>query len=53
MLPAVRAELLEFQTLGRGLFVLGGGIVPVLAFLTLESDDIARHFRSLKPAAIL
>jgi hypothetical protein len=44
MLPAVPAKLLKLQAFGRGLFVLGRGIIPVLAFLTLESDNIASHF---------
>jgi hypothetical protein len=43
MLAAMPAKLLKLQALGRGLFVLGRGIIPVLAFLTLESDDIASH----------
>jgi hypothetical protein len=43
MLPAVRAKLLEFETRGGRLFVLGVGVVPVLAFLTLERDDFSRH----------
>jgi hypothetical protein len=51
MLTAVRAEFLKLQALRSGLFVLGRGIVPVLAFLTLESDDIASHVYSLRPAA--
>jgi hypothetical protein len=43
VLPAVLAELLHLQTLGRGLLILGRRIVPVLAFRTLERDDVARH----------
>jgi hypothetical protein len=43
VLAAIRAKLLHFKTLGGRLFVLGAGIVPVLAFLTLERDDFSRH----------
>jgi hypothetical protein len=53
MLAAVRAKFLKLQALGCGLLVLGRGIVPILAFLTLESDDIASHLCSLRPAATL
>ena len=44
MLTAVVTELLHFETLGSRLLVLGIGIVPVLAFLTLERDDFSWHF---------
>jgi hypothetical protein len=44
MLPAVVAELLHFQTLGGRLLIFRVRIVPVLAFLTLERDDLSRHF---------
>jgi hypothetical protein len=53
MFAAVRAEFLQLQTLSRGLLVLGRGIVSILAFLTLESDDVASHIRSLKPVLTL
>jgi hypothetical protein len=43
MFPAVRAELLEFQTLGCGFFILCPGIVPVLALGALKRDDFTRH----------
>jgi hypothetical protein len=43
MLAAVWAELAQFDTLCRGLFVLGFRIVAVLAFAALESNDFA-HF---------
>jgi hypothetical protein len=43
VLAAVAAELLHLQALGGGLLVLGGRIVPVLAFAALERDDISRH----------
>jgi hypothetical protein len=44
VLPAIRAELLHFETLSGRLLVLGGGVVPVLAFLTLERNDFSWHF---------
>jgi hypothetical protein len=54
MLPAIGAEFLEFQTLRGGLLILRIAVVPVLAFLALELNDLARHtasffsFKSLK-----
>jgi hypothetical protein len=35
VLPALATELVEFQTLGRGLLVLGGRVVPVFAITAL------------------
>jgi len=46
VLTAPRAELLELETLGGRLLVLGIGVVPLLAFLALERDDFARHVLS-------
>ena len=46
VLAAVRAELLHFQTLGRGLLVLRVRVVPVLALGALERDDFASHVYS-------
>jgi hypothetical protein len=46
VLPAMRAELLHFQTLGGGLLILGLGIIAVLAFRALERNDVARHLSS-------
>jgi hypothetical protein len=43
VLPAVPAELLHFQALGRSFLILRVRVVPVLAFLTLERDDFSRH----------
>jgi hypothetical protein len=43
VLPAMPAEFLHFQALGSGLFVLGAGVIAVLALRALKSDDIARH----------
>ena len=48
VLPAMRAELLHLQALRRGLLVLRGRIIPILAFRALKSNDVARHcFRLL------
>jgi hypothetical protein len=47
MLPAVEAELLEFNAFGGGLLVLGLGIVPVLALRALERDDFSGHCKLL------
>jgi hypothetical protein len=41
--PAVPAEFLHLQALGRGFLVLRPGIVPVLALGALKGDDVARH----------
>jgi hypothetical protein len=49
MLPAVRAKLLHFETLSGRLLVLGVGVVPVLAILTLERDDFSCHTDLLSP----
>jgi hypothetical protein len=43
VLPAVRAELLEFQAFGGRFLVLRPGVVPVLAFRALKRDNFARH----------
>ena len=43
VLTAVGAELLHFKTFGGRLFVLGGRVVPVLAFTALERDDFSWH----------
>jgi hypothetical protein len=44
--PAARAELLELETLGGCLLVLGVAVVPLLALLALERNDFARHVLS-------
>src|SRR5216684_9069014 len=49
MLAAKRAELLKFNPLGSGLFILGAAIVFSLAFSTLKSDNFA-HVCSLSVA---
>src|ERR1019366_5305507 len=43
VLTAMPAELLQFQPFGRGLLILRGRIVPVLALGALERNDIASH----------
>ena len=43
MFAAERAELLEFQPLRHGLFVLHAGVVLALAFSTLQRNLFARH----------
>ena len=47
VLPAKRAELLHFETLGGRLLVFGARIVPVLALGALERDDFSWHFFDL------
>src|ERR1017187_2749082 len=37
------AELLEFQPAGRGLLVLGGGVVAVFALSTLQRNNFTGH----------
>jgi hypothetical protein len=50
MLPAARAELLEFQPLGCRFLVLGIRVIPFLALGALERDDFPRHVAyPLKP----
>jgi hypothetical protein len=41
VLPALATELREFQTLGRGLLVLGRRVVPVFALTALQCDDLS------------
>jgi hypothetical protein len=43
MLPAIRAKLLEFQTLGRGPLILRFAVVAVLALAALELNNFAWH----------
>jgi hypothetical protein len=43
VLAATTAELLEFKTFGRCLFVFGGRVIPTLTITTLENNIIARH----------
>ena len=43
VLPALPAELLEFQPARRRLLVLGGGVVTVLALSTLQRHNLAGH----------
>ena len=43
MLPALPAELAEFQPARGGLLVLGGGVVAVFALSTLQRNNLAGH----------
>ena len=43
VLAATTAELLEFKTLGRCLFVFRSRVIPTLTITTLENNIIARH----------
>ena len=49
VLAARVAKLGELKATGRGLLVLGRGVVPVLAIRALEGNDLAhcRYFLSL------
>ncbi len=47
VLAARIAELRELKTAGRGLLVLRGRIVPVLALRALEGDALAHNCRLL------
>jgi hypothetical protein len=51
MLAAKRAKLLEFNSFGGGLLVLGAAVVFSLALSTLKSDDFA-HVCSLSVARL-
>ena len=43
VLAALAAELAEFQPARRGLLVLGGGVIAVLAITALQRNDLSRH----------
>jgi transposase len=43
VLAAGIAELRELETAGGRLLILGGGVVPVLAIRTLQSDNFAHY----------
>jgi hypothetical protein len=43
MFPALPAELVELQTAGRSLLILGGGVVAVFALSTLHRNNLAGH----------
>jgi hypothetical protein len=45
VLAAAVTELLELETAGGRLFVLGGGVVPLLALGALQCDNFP-HFQS-------
>jgi hypothetical protein len=43
MFTTLTAELLEFQPAGRGLLILGGGVVAVFALSTLQRNNLTGH----------
>jgi hypothetical protein len=43
VLAALAAELVEFQPARRGLLVLGGGVIAILAITALQRNDLSRH----------
>jgi hypothetical protein len=47
MFAAKRAELLQLNALGCGLFILRIAVVPILALGALECNDLSWHFRKL------
>ena len=47
VLAARPAELAELQPARRGLLVLGGGVIAVLAITALQRNNLSRHFVSL------
>ena len=52
MLPALAAEFLEFQPLGRRLPVLRCRIIPVLAITALQRHNFSRHLSTPKLATL-
>jgi hypothetical protein len=44
VLPAIRAKLLEFETLRRGPLILCFAVVAVFALAALELNNFAWHF---------
>ena len=43
MLPARPAEFVELQPARRGLLILGGGVIAILAITALQRNNLARH----------
>jgi hypothetical protein len=43
MLAATATEFAEFQTVGRGLLILGRHVVPTLTLVTLKHNVVSRH----------
>ena len=37
------AELAEFQPARRGLLILGGGVIAILAITALQRNNLSRH----------
>ena len=53
MLPAIRTELLQFETLGSRLLVLGARVVFTFTLGALQCNLLSRHFsRPLKSGAV-
>jgi hypothetical protein len=50
VVPAGRAELLQFQPVLVLLLVLGGGVISVLTVAALQSDDFAHPY--FQPSAV-
>ena len=46
VLPARPAELAEFQPARRGLLILGGGVIAILAITALQRNNLAGHWPS-------
>jgi hypothetical protein len=44
VLAARPAELVELQPARRGLLVLGGGVIAILAITALQRNNLSRHF---------
>jgi hypothetical protein len=44
VLAARPAELIEFQPARRGLLILGGGVIAILAITALQRNNLSRHF---------
>jgi hypothetical protein len=43
VLAALAAELAELQPAGRGLLILGGGVIAILAIAALQRNNLSRH----------
>jgi hypothetical protein len=51
VLAAAVTELLELETTGGRLLVLGGGVIPLLALSALQCDNFP-HFDSFQESVI-
>jgi hypothetical protein len=43
VLAARPAKLVELQAARRGLLILGGGVIAILAITALQSNNLSRH----------